>query len=63
MTATYDGKNTIIIYARKSVRQRWWPTAKGYIAHIGGWTANASELLNGMLYDVAIFNIALTQER
>ena len=65
MTAAYDGKNTIIIYENGeeigSANVGGPPPRDTSEVHIGGWTANASELLNGMLYDVAIFNIALTQ--
>ena len=59
---TYDGKNTIIIYENGeeigSANVGGPPPRDTSEVHIGGWTANASELLNGMN---AIFNIALTQ--
>ena len=28
--------------------------------HIGGWTGNATELLDGLLDEVALFNVALS---
>ena len=65
MTATYDGKNVITIYengAKIGSANVGGPPARDTSeVHIGGWTANASELLNGMLYDVALLSIALNE--
>ena len=65
MTATYDGTNTIKIYENGSqigaVNVGGPPPRGRANVHIGGWTNNTSETLNGMLYDVAIFNVALSE--
>lgn len=67
MTATYDGVDTIKLYENGTE----FSSTNGYggpaprdteEVHIGGWTNNTSETLNGMLYDVAIFNVALSAE-
>ena len=65
MTATYDGKNAITIYENGAkvggANVGGPPPRDTSEVHIGGWTANASELLNGMLYDVALLSIALNE--
>ena len=64
MTATYDGKNTIQIYENgKSVGKAnvGGPPPQGDAeVHIGGWTGNTTELLDGLLDEVALFNVALS---
>lgn len=66
MTATYDGTNTIKIYENGSqigaVNVGGPPPRGRANVHIGGWTNNTTETLNGMLYDVAIFNVALSPD-
>ncbi len=67
MTATYDGEDTITIYENAvqigSVSGLGGPAPRDTAeVNIGGWTNNTSETLNGMLYDVAIFNAALAVE-
>lgn len=66
MTATYDGTNTINIYENGSeigsVNVGGPPPRNTSEVNIGGWTNNNSETLNGMLYDVALFNVALSEE-
>ena len=67
MTATYDGENTITIYENAlqigSAGGLGGPAPRNTAeVNIGGWTNNTSETLNGMLYDVAIFNVALAEE-
>ncbi|MDE0638420.1 MAG: LamG domain-containing protein [Candidatus Poribacteria bacterium] len=66
MTATYDGVNTIKLYENGTE----FSSTDGYggppprdtsEVNIGGWTNNTSETLNGMLYDVAVFNVALSE--
>ena len=64
MTATYDGKNTIQIYENGK------PVGKANVGgpppqgdaevHIGGWTGNTTELLDGLLDEVGLFNVALS---
>lgn len=65
MTATYDGTNTIRIYENGSqigAVDVGGPPPRGKAnVHIGGWTNNTSETLNGILYDVAIFKVALSE--
>lgn len=66
MTATYDGQNTIRIYENAAqigeVGNLGGPAPRDTSdVHIGGWTNNTSETLNGMLYDVAVFNVALPE--
>ena len=67
MTATYDGLDTIKLYENGTE----FSSTNGYggpaprdteEVNIGGWTNNTSETLNGKLYDVAIFNVALSAE-
>lgn len=66
MTATYDGTNTIRIYengAEIGAVGVGGPPPRGRAnVHIGGWTNNTTETLNGILYDVAIFNVALSAD-
>ncbi len=67
MTATYDGKDTISIYENAeeigSVGGMGKPSPQNDTdVNIGGWTNNTSETLNGMLYEVALFNTALEVE-
>ena len=66
MTAIYDGENTIRIYENAaqigSVGGLGGPAPRNTSeVNIGGWTNNTSETLNGMLYDIAIFNVALSE--
>jgi len=64
MTATYDGENTIQIYengveiGKADVGKP--PPQSDAEVHIGGWQDNTSELLDGLLDEVAIFNVALS---
>ena len=66
MTATYDGKDAITIYengaAIGSAAVGPPPPADTSEVHLGGWTANASELLDGILDEVAIFSVAITED-
>lgn len=64
MTATYDGEDTIKIYENGteigSVGGMGEPGPQNNTdVNIGGWTDNTSETLDGMLYDVALFSVAL----
>ncbi len=66
MTATYDGENSIRIYENaKEVAVVGGlggpPPRDTSEVNIGGWTNNTSETLNGMLYDVAVFSVALSE--
>ena len=66
MTATYDGEDTIKIYENAVqiglVSGLGGPSPRNTSeVNIGGWTNNTSETLNGMLYDVAVFNVALSE--
>ena len=64
MTATYDGENTIQIYengvevGQADVGKP--PPQSDAEVHIGGWLGNTSELLDGLLDEVALFNVALS---
>ena len=67
MTATYDGKDTLKIYENGKVIAS--EGGKGKPAprndtdvNIGGWTNNTSETLDGMLYEVALFDVALEED-
>ena len=64
MTATYDAKDTIKIYENGveigSVGGMGKPGPKNDTeVNIGGWTNNTSETLDGMLYEVALFDSVL----
>ena len=64
MTAVYDGEDTITIYENAeeigSVGGMGGPGPQNDTdVNIGGWTNNTSETLDGMLYEVAIFSVAL----
>ena len=66
MTATYDGTDTIKIYENGaeigSVSGMGGPAPQNDTeVNIGGWTNNTSETLNGMLYEVALFDVALSE--
>ena len=66
MTATYDGTDTIKIYENGaeigSVSGMGGPAPRNDTeVNIGGWTDNTSETLNGMLYEVALFDVALSE--
>ena len=66
MTATYDGTDTIKIYENGaeigSVSGMGAPAPRNDTeVNIGGWTNNTSETLNGMLYEVALFDVALSE--
>ena len=67
MTATYDGEDTIKIYENGaeigSVGGMGGPAPRNDTdVNIGGWTNNTSETLDGMLYEVALFDVALSEE-
>ena len=67
MTATYDAKDTIKIYENGSeigsVDGIGGPGPRNDTdVNIGGWTDNTSETLDGMLYEVALFSVALAEE-
>ena len=66
MMATYDGKNTIQIHENgKKIGQAdvGKPRPQGTSeVHIAGWQGNTSELLDGLLDEVAVFNVALSPE-
>ena len=67
MTATYDGEDTIKIYENGaeigSVGGHGGPAPRNDTdVNIGGWTNNQSETLDGMLYDVALFDVVLSEE-
>ena len=64
MTATYDGTDTIKIYENGteigSVGGMGGPGPRNDTdVNLGGWTNNTSETLDGMLSEVAIFDVAL----
>ena len=66
MTATYDGEDTIKIYENGaeigSVGGHGGPAPRNDTdVNIGGWTDNTSETLDGMLYDVALFDVVLSE--
>ena len=65
MTAIYDGVDTITIYENGeeigSGGGLGGPAPRDTEqVNIGGWTNKTSETLNGMLYDVAVFNAAIS---
>ncbi|HIE26100.1 TPA: LamG domain-containing protein [Candidatus Poribacteria bacterium] len=66
MTATYDGTGTITIYENGakigSAGVGGPPPVDTSEVHLGGWTANTSELLDGILDEVALFGIAITED-
>ena len=67
MTATYDGEDTIKIYENGaeigSVSGLGGPAPRNDTdTNIGGWTNNTTETLDGMLYEVALFSVALAEE-
>ena len=67
MTATYDGEDTIKIYENGaeigSVGGLGGPAPRNDTdTNIGGWTDNTSETLDGMLSEVALFSVALSEE-
>ena len=67
MTATYDGKDTLTIYengveiASEGGKGKPAPRDNAPV-NIGGWENNTSETLNGILYEVALFEVALTED-
>ena len=64
MTATYDGEKAIQIYengveiGQADVGKP--PPQSEAEVHIGGWTGNTTELLDGLLDEVGLFNVALS---
>lgn len=67
MTATYDAKDTIKIYENgveiASVGGMGKPAPRDNApVNIGGWENNTSETLNGILYEVALFDVALEED-
>jgi hypothetical protein len=65
MAAVYDGKNEITIYENGdkigSAVVGAPPPQDTSEVHIAGWQGNTSELLDGLLSEVALFDIALSQ--
>ncbi len=66
MTATYDGEDTITIYENgdevSAVSGMGKPGPQNDTdVNIGGWTNNTSETLDGMLYEIALFDVALEE--
>ena len=66
MSATYDGEDTIKIYENGaeigSVGGMGGPAPRNDTeVNIGGWTQNTSETLDGMLAEVALFSVALSE--
>ncbi len=66
MTATYDGTDTITIYENGAeigaVSGMGAPAPRNDTdVNIGGWTDNTSETLDGMLAEVALFDVALSE--
>ncbi len=67
MTATYDGKDTLKIYENGvevvSEGGKGKPAPQDNApVNIGGWENNTSETLDGMLYEVALFDVALEED-
>jgi hypothetical protein len=66
MTAVYDGENMITIYENGVQIGAGGlgkpPPAGASEVHLGGWQGNASELLDGILDEVGLFNVALELE-
>jgi len=66
MTTTYDGTNTITIYENGteigSAAVGVPPPADTSEVHLGGWQDNTSELIDGILDEVAIFSTVLTED-
>jgi len=66
MTSVYDGKAIITIYENGvqigSGNVGPPPPVDTSEVHLAGWQSNTSELLDGMLDEVALFNVALTVE-
>jgi hypothetical protein len=66
MTSVYDGDGIVTIYENGLVigsGNIGDPPPEGDAElHIGGWQNNASELLDGFLDEVALFNVALEEE-
>ena len=68
MTATYDGKNTIQIYENgkelgKKADVGKPPPQDTSEVHIAGWQGNTSELLDGLLDEVAVFTCGTESRR
>ena len=66
MTAVYDGENTITIYENGTQIGAGAagpppPTGEATV-HLGGWEGSDSELLDGILDEVALFSVALTPD-
>ena len=67
MTATYDGEDTITIYENGAeigaVSGLGGPAPRDAAeVNIGGWENNTSETLDGMLSQVALFDVVLAEE-
>lgn len=66
MTSVYDGSNTVTIYENGqeigSAGIGPPPPADAAEVHLGGWQNNTSELLDGILDEVAIFSVAITED-
>jgi len=66
MTSVYDGESTVTIYEDGAVIGSANigdpPPAGTAELHIGGWQANASELLDGFLDEVALFSVAIEED-
>ena len=65
MTATYDGKNTLTIYENGakigSADVGGPPGQNTSEVNIGARPADTTQMLHGMLYDVAIFSVELNE--
>ncbi len=66
MTSVYDGDGLVTIYENGLVIGSGNigdpPPVGDAELHIAGWQNNTSELLDGFLDEVAIFNVALEEE-
>ena len=66
MTATYDGENTLAIYENGvkigSADVGGPPPRDTSEVNIGARPGDTTQMLHGMLYDVAIFSVALNEE-
>ena len=66
MTATYDGSSTIKIYENGveigSAGVGAPPAMDTSEVHLGGWQANTSELIDGILDEIVLFGVAITED-
>jgi len=65
MTATYDGKDLITIYENGvevgSAAVGAPPPADTSEVHLGGWQDNTSELIDGILDEIVLLGVAITE--